>query len=623
MRSKRTAKYLAMVGLVIAAVVASAAAASAASRQVGAPIVGDEFVQQLGSTLAISADGTRIAATSNGADGLGSPNWEVLVFELQNSEWVQLGDSLEFDRSTRDGTRDAIALNSNGSRLAVGLPSGFSDSEVRVFDFDEATSTWTPMGGVIDTQPGEFSLGESLDMSPDGNHIAIGAPRFGGNGLAQSTMFDSGRVVVYTFQAGDWVQVGSEVVGAGGSQFGESVAISADGSRFIAGAPFADDVARDAGQAQVFELVNGDWAPVGDPIDGNQEIDRLGRAVDMSDDGLRVLARGLRSANDLRRAYVSVFDDTNGQWTQVGDDILGQQRIFQEFDDVFGFSLSMSGDGQRIAISAFNGGDERQGGQATVFELVGGNWQTLATFNGARPVDDLGRGISLNGDGSRIAVSDINFDIEIPGDFIASVGRVRAYALDETGPVCGGLPATLIGTDGDDQLIGTTGPDVIVGLQGNDIIRGLGGDDIVCAGQGDDTIFGGEGFDIIFGAQGNDTIFAANGANEEGRADTRGARMFGGTGNDTIFGSTRWDRMQGGPGNDELLGFEGRDWIRGGPQRDIINGGANIDDIGGGSGADEILVIGNDSVRAGAGEDLCIITSGAQPSPLFGCRNVN
>ena len=59
-----------MVGLVIAAVAASAAAASAASRQVGAPIVGEEFVQQLGSTLAISADGTRIAATSRGAEAV-------------------------------------------------------------------------------------------------------------------------------------------------------------------------------------------------------------------------------------------------------------------------------------------------------------------------------------------------------------------------------------------------------------------------------------------------------------------------------------------------------------------------------------------------------------------------
>ena len=535
-----------------------------------------------------------------------------------------MGDPLAFDDQLRDGTRDAIALNSDGSRLAVGLPGlGFADpSMVQVFDFNDATGAWSQVGESITSETFAENLGESLDMSPDGNHIVIGAPRFGDSGRAALPLFDAGQVLVYTFQAGDWVQVGSSVVGAAGSQFGESVAISADGTRFIAGAPFNDDAARDAGQARVFELVNEDWAPVGDPINGNQEIDRLGRAVDMSDDGLRVLARGLRSSNDLRRAYVSVFDDTNGQWTQVGDDILGQQRIFQEFDDVFGFSLSMSGDGQRIAISAFNGGDERQGGQATVFELAGDNWQTLTTFNGARPVDDLGRGIALNGDGSRIAVSDINFDIETP-DFITSVGRVRVYALDETGPVCGGLPATLIGTSGDDQLVGTTGPDVIVGLQGNDVIRGLGGDDIVCAGQGNDTVFGGEGFDIIFGAQGNDTIFAANGANEEGRADTRGARMFGGTGNDTIFGSNRWDRMQGGPGNDELLGFEGRDWIRGGPQQDIINGGANIDDIGGGSGADEILVIGNDSVRAGAGDDLCIITSGAQPSPLFGCRNVN
>jgi Ca2+-binding RTX toxin-like protein len=73
-------------------------------------------------------------------------------------------------------------------------------------------------------------------------------------------------------------------------------------------------------------------------------------------------------------------------------------------------------------------------------------------------------------------------------------------------PVCQGVPATIVGTSGDDVLVGTDGPDVIVGLDGNDTIDGLGGDDILCGGSGDDVIEGGDGNDAIFGQVGNDTL---------------------------------------------------------------------------------------------------------------------
>ena len=175
----------------------------------------------------------------------------------------------------------------------------------------------------------------------------------------------------------------------------------------------------------------------------------------------------------------------------------------------------------------------------------------------------------------------------------------------QTAWTCNGLAATLVGTPGPDTLRGTAGVDVIVGREGNDVITGLGGDDIVCAGKGDDTIFGGDGFDIIFAAQGNDTIYAADGSTTATRADSKGARMFGGAGNDIIHGSNKWDRMQGGLGVDTLFGYEGRDWMRAGAGNDTVDGGAAIDDLHGGNGADVIEVTAGDMVRGGAGLDTC------------------
>ena len=62
-------------------------------------------------------------------------------------------------------------------------------------------------------------------------------------------------------------------------------------------------------------------------------------------------------------------------------------------------------------------------------------------------------------------------------------------------PTCLGLPATIIGTAGNDILNGTPGDDVIMGLGGDDTISGLGGNDTICGGDGNDYCNGGRGRD--------------------------------------------------------------------------------------------------------------------------------
>ena len=47
---------------------------------------------------------------------------------------------------------------------------------------------------------------------------------------------------------------------------------------------------------------------------------------------------------------------------------------------------------------------------------------------------------------------------------------------------CGGLPADIVGTDGDDNIAGTSLGEVIHGLAGNDTIDGDGGPDTICGG---------------------------------------------------------------------------------------------------------------------------------------------
>ena len=54
--------------------------------------------------------------------------------------------------------------------------------------------------------------------------------------------------------------------------------------------------------------------------------------------------------------------------------------------------------------------------------------------------------------------------------------QLTAVAADA--PTCFGVPATIIGTDGDDDLVGTDGADVIASLGGNDEVHPGDGDDL-------------------------------------------------------------------------------------------------------------------------------------------------
>lgn len=114
---------------------------------------------------------------------------------------------------------------------------------------------------------------------------------------------------------------------------------------------------------------------------------------------------------------------------------------------------------------------------------------------------------------------------------------------------CAGQAATILGTEGDDDIDGTPGPDVIHGLGGSDRIHGLGGDDVICGGDGDDRLFGEDGNDILDGGNGND-------------------RLLGGNGNDT---------MRGGAGDDRLRGNDGDDVMDGGIGIDICDGDTGTD----------------------------------------------
>lgn len=139
-------------------------------------------------------------------------------------------------------------------------------------------------------------------------------------------------------------------------------------------------------------------------------------------------------------------------------------------------------------------------------------------------------------------------------------------------PCLGRLPATIVGTAGNDTLTGTPATDVIVGLGGDDTIDGLSGDDRICGGDGNDTVYGNEGADRVAGDAGNDRVLGGGGDD----------RLLGGDGDDLLRGDAGNDVLLGERGNDRLAGAGGDDTLQGNDGSDVLNGGRDVDVFNGG-----------------------------------------
>lgn len=125
------------------------------------------------------------------------------------------------------------------------------------------------------------------------------------------------------------------------------------------------------------------------------------------------------------------------------------------------------------------------------------------------------------------------------------------------------VPATLIGTTGNDFLVGGSSGDTLYGGAGDDKLRsGAGSTDSLFGGDGNDVLLGGAGTKSFLGEAGNDVVDA-------------------GSGNGTFSGGAGDDRINGNTGTETLTGEDGNDTIelpaRGGVS--TINGGAGDDTV--------------------------------------------
>ena len=243
-----------------------------------------------GSAVALSSDGNTLAvgaynegsdligvtpgtpnesATLNNAPGAGA----VYVYTRNAGAWTQQAYVKASNADAGDNFGSAVALNGDGSTLAVGAPLEASAlTGVTAGAVNEATSgnasfnagvvyvyarnagAWSQQAYVKASNTGDGDqFGFSVALSGDGNTLAVGAPFEDGSGVGVSGMagvvyddvaLNAGAVYVYSRSGTNWAPQtfvkASNTTTGDKDAFGSSVALSNDGNTLAIGAPDED-----------------------------------------------------------------------------------------------------------------------------------------------------------------------------------------------------------------------------------------------------------------------------------------------------------------------------------------------------------------------------------------------
>ncbi len=463
-----------------------------------------------GSGVSLSDDGKMLAVGAYGSDDGGvtyANKGAVYLFIIgKDTQWgdtvtqmtkiahnskMKNGATLTLADGTHFGGN--VSLSADGSKLAVGAAGvhnkDTSKGAVYLFTIegDAKSHTWgksITRGATLNDAHTQVSLdkndrfGDTIALSDDGKLLAVGA---GGD---DSGAYNAGAVYLYTISGtgSTWghtikqakkITNGTLLVDSSNnntplslslnSEFGRSIALSADGSKL------AVKSATNNGLYDVIylftiqgDVASGTWA---DTINTPQEIkkgtqikddgttlqihwaDQFGSSLSLSDDGTKLAVGAHNTYVNNKSSTGTVYLFKIGKNTYWGDKITqtakihdGKVNLKLDKNDVFGSSVSLSADGSKLAVGAsgdHDGSVEASQGAVYLFTIGGRTWGDTVTqtkkmkhrFSMALDAHDyFGSNIALSDDGSKLAVAAYGDDSD--GDnALADSGAVYLFGI--------------------------------------------------------------------------------------------------------------------------------------------------------------------------------------------------
>ncbi len=332
-------------------------------------IIGDGAQDNLGFSIDFSNDANSIAIGSPGNDqNVG----EVNIYARSNDEWNLKGSTISGGANNQAFGR-SLSISEDGSIIAIGDPffdsSGTNVGSTTTFKYDPIPQDWIQIGQKITGSTSYSNLGYSVDLSLNGELLAIGSPE---TGLTNK----NGLVSIYHFQDQRWQKIGQDIIGESDSdESGTTLKVSSpsgtlDGSIIAVGAIKNDGTGKkNSGHVRVFKYSQSQnsWDQLGNDIDGTNIGDLSSYEIDLSDNGQTLSIGSIKHdlpGNDAGQVRIFNFDEEENLWRQSGFDLLGTKA-----NENFGSSTSFSSDAKTIAISSLNGG-ENDYGQITLYDLT-------------------------------------------------------------------------------------------------------------------------------------------------------------------------------------------------------------------------------------------------------------
>ena len=242
--------------------------------QRGLDINGLSALDYAGHSVSISADGSVVVI---GSQGYGTENQgQARVFSWDGESWVIKGAAVEGSlENERFGYR--VALSADSNVLAI---SGYSNAEnperVKIFEWNG--DSWSRRGGKLPGILSDVSRSWSVSLSEQGDFLALGSvysSEDGRNGLTK----------VFHWSGEVWNAVGQEIFDERfGDRSGFSIDLSNDGNILAVGAYLNDGRGRNSGHVRIFQMSSLDLFPL-DPLESSDvDADGVGDNADLFDD---------------------------------------------------------------------------------------------------------------------------------------------------------------------------------------------------------------------------------------------------------------------------------------------------------------------------------------------------
>lgn len=320
---------------------------------------GDGF----GTALALSNNGNTAVITApfhacaTGVSGCGA----AYVFSRFGSQWSENQILTASDANANNRFGAGVAISDNADVILVGAPAaactnGAGQSCGAAYAFVLNAAGWNEQDRLqsADALPGG-SLGAAVALSADGRIALIGAPS---SACSASSTVACGAAYAFASNGVSWdFQQKLQSLDLGADQFGYSVALSADGSAALVGAPVkacaaasGTTGAASCGAAYVFTQSLGQWTQ-NSKLVASKQVGSMafGIVSALAGNGAAALIAAPGSVCGTTDAPVAClaahsFVKKSGQWT-AGDILIPSEPVGAALGAQFGRSIALSKDG--------------------------------------------------------------------------------------------------------------------------------------------------------------------------------------------------------------------------------------------------------------------------------------